>query len=296
MPAELLARSFRRHQIGRISERLRAVADAAERELGLRRRDELTSKEKAAVRSAVKRMYRSPSLRASYKGFFDWLGKPELFKAGRGWSLEYSDVYPLIYLRLRRPSVGGRGRLVAGRGDQTRVIAHAECVKLCKSYPSSYEITRFAQSISPDAELIAVERHGEQPLLVTCRSAEDEERRVWRAVEEFATGELQTMAIICKTQSQAARLHRALESSGAELQLLTSRSVAFRKGIVVCTSHLAKGLEFDEVVVPRATSENYGHPSSETESVSGHHARTSWTSVSYLPSGRRTTMRCAPSR
>ena len=41
------------------------------------------------------------------------------------------------------------------------------------------------------------------------------------------------------------------------MRLLTARSSAFSRGVVLCTVHLAKGLEFDEVIVPFATADNY---------------------------------------
>jgi DNA helicase-2/ATP-dependent DNA helicase PcrA len=39
--------------------------------------------------------------------------------------------------------------------------------------------------------------------------------------------------------------------------LLTTDSTAFHEGVVITTAHLAKGLEFDEVVVPFVSARNY---------------------------------------
>ena len=39
--------------------------------------------------------------------------------------------------------------------------------------------------------------------------------------------------------------------------LLTEESVAFVNGVVITTAHMAKGLEFDEVIVPFVTDKNY---------------------------------------
>jgi DNA helicase II / ATP-dependent DNA helicase PcrA len=33
--------------------------------------------------------------------------------------------------------------------------------------------------------------------------------------------------------------------------------MSFRMGVVVCTAHMAKGLEFDQVIVPDASDKNY---------------------------------------
>ncbi|HPR31468.1 MAG TPA: ATP-binding domain-containing protein [Prolixibacteraceae bacterium] len=41
------------------------------------------------------------------------------------------------------------------------------------------------------------------------------------------------------------------------MKLITPESTAFTNGVLVCCSHLAKGLEFDAVLVPHADSQNY---------------------------------------
>ncbi len=46
-------------------------------------------------------MQRSQTLRAAYKNFFAWLGQPDLYKPVTGAGLEYSAVFPLIYLKIR---------------------------------------------------------------------------------------------------------------------------------------------------------------------------------------------------
>ena len=64
------------------------------------------------------------------------------------------------------------------------------------------------------------------------------------------------MGIICKTQQQADRLYEELKERD-NVNLLNALSVAFGSGIVITTAHLAKGLEFDEVIVPFCTEKNY---------------------------------------
>ena len=63
------------------------------------------------------------------------------------------------------------------------------------------------------------------------------------------------MGIICKTLQQAESLYQKLKSH--DVHLLTADSTSFANGIVVTTVHLAKGLEFDEVIVPFVSAHNY---------------------------------------
>ncbi|MDZ7826122.1 MAG: helicase [Gammaproteobacteria bacterium] len=58
----------------------------------------------AHLREAVREMARRTTLREAYRGLFGWMGKPELFKPAGG-RLEYADVFPLIYLKLRLEGV-----------------------------------------------------------------------------------------------------------------------------------------------------------------------------------------------
>jgi DNA helicase II / ATP-dependent DNA helicase PcrA len=51
-------------------------------------------------------------------------------------------------------------------------------------------------------------------------------------------------------------LHRALREAALDVHLLTPETRDFRQGATVCTAHLAKGLEFDQVVAG-ASAGNY---------------------------------------
>ena len=42
-----------------------------------------------------------------------------------------------------------------------------------------------------------------------------------------------------------------------DIYLLSSLSSTFVKGVVVTSAHMAKGLEFDEVIVPQVEDKNY---------------------------------------
>jgi DNA helicase-2/ATP-dependent DNA helicase PcrA len=54
---------------------------------------------------------------------------------------------------------------------------------------------------------------------------------------------------------QAQQLHADIAQP--DVYLLTPDSTAFKQGVILTTAHLAKGLEFDEVIVPYASAGNY---------------------------------------
>jgi DNA helicase II / ATP-dependent DNA helicase PcrA len=299
VPAGFIEAAFRRHRGVSSSARIRSVVEAIEQHVGIRVNRDLTTGDRAEVRRKVRKMYRRSSLRAAYKGMFAWMNEPALFTPAKDGKLEYADVFPLIYLRLRLEGINTEHKHIkhllidemqdytpvqyaviatlfnckktilgdakqsvnpysSSKAEQIRsVFRQASYVKLCKSYRSTQEISRFGQRISPDPDLIAIERHGEVPQIVPCQDTSEEVQMVSRLAQEFSGSDYNTLGIICKTQNQAERLYDAISALGHEMHLLTGQSTSFVQGITICTAHMAKGLEFDHVIVPDVTDRNY---------------------------------------
>jgi DNA helicase-2/ATP-dependent DNA helicase PcrA len=256
----------------------------------------LTGQEKAQIWEDVPRMFKMNNVFDLYKNFYTWLGKPELFKMSGGSSLEYADVFPLIYCKIRlegaktyddvkhllvdemqdytpvQYAVLSRlfkcKKTILGDISQTvnpysassaegieQVFPQADIVKLFRSYRSTFEITAFAQSIFHNPNLIAMERHGEQPVVKCFDNNLEEIEEVKNLIVRFKNSGHKSLGIICKTQDQAMFIHDEIKFS--EVHLLTADSTSFREGIVITTAHLAKGLEFDEVMVPFVSDRNY---------------------------------------
>jgi DNA helicase-2/ATP-dependent DNA helicase PcrA len=126
---------------------------------------------------------------------------------------------------------------------------------LNRSYRSTIEIVEFTQRISPNPNIIPMERHGDLPEIVGFETEKDEIAGIQNRIEYFKNSGYQSLGILCKTQRQANKLFNQLNSD--TVHLLTADSNAFREGINITTVHLSKGLEFDEVIVPFASTTNY---------------------------------------
>ena len=126
-------------------------------------------------------------------------------------------------------------------------------VTLNKSYRSTWEIMQFALKIAPNPDLVAMERHGPEPVLTVLKTQKEAVARIADAVADFRASDHTSLAVLAKTQGQAGRLHKALAADGVKARLLQEGSTGFSSGIVVCTPHLAKGLEFDRVIIPDAS-------------------------------------------
>jgi DNA helicase-2/ATP-dependent DNA helicase PcrA len=256
----------------------------------------VTGHEKSKVWQAIPRMFKMNNLFDLYKDFYAWIGKEELFRVGHSNMLEYADVFPLIYFKIRLEGfnpydhvkhllvdemqdytpvqyavlarVFNCKKTILGDVNQTvnpysasssetihEVFPQGDTVKLFRSYRSTWEITDFAQNISRNPDIIPMERHGEIPKVKGFNSNSEEADEIRKLVEHFLNSGHQSLGIICKTIEQAEVLHHELGSK--DIHLLTADSTSFKDGIVVTTTHLAKGLEFDEVIIPFASARNY---------------------------------------
>lgn len=144
--------------------------------------------------------------------------------------------------------------------DMKALYPQAEFVMLNKSYRSSYEIIMFAKRIQSVAQLEPVKRHGEEPVLAACRDGEEMMRRVRDEIGGFKTRASASLGIILKTNRDAKAMHHALTEylgTGEKLHLLTPESLEFKNGVSVTSIRMAKGLEFDEVMILGTDDQNY---------------------------------------
>jgi DNA helicase IV len=201
---------------------------------------------------------------------------------------EAQDAAPLYYAALRRYTRNGSltilGDLAQGvysyRGVSGWDEVHAAFEgmpyyfgDMRESYRSTHEIISFANRVlellTPPGQtaLLATpfERHG--PPVALRRLAATAELAPALA-EEIAALQKEgyaNIAIIAKTDTQCAQLAADLQSAGvAAMQLVTGGDAPYEGGLVVLPVHLAKGLEFEAVLLAGADESNY--PSAEFES------------------------------
>lgn len=178
---------------------------------------------------------------------------------------DYSPIQYKVIQKLypcRKTILGDASQSVNPYGSSTadmirRAFTTGEIMKLCKSYRSTFEITDFAQKIQPNHELEPVIRHGEQPRILQYPSVEKEVLGIYDLISSFKNSNSTSLGIICKTESQARELAQKLRTYTDGISLLSNQSSAYAKGIVITSAHMAKGLEFDEVIIPQIDENNY---------------------------------------
>ncbi|MDX1807856.1 MAG: 3'-5' exonuclease, partial [Paenisporosarcina sp.] len=132
-----------------------------------------------------------------------------------------------------------------------KLFPRATYTTLQKSYRTTIEIMEMANSIllQMDEELPLVEpvvRHGIPPVFHEMDNLDA--RYIKSLLNEIRGRGHHSIALICKTTKEAARIAHILNEEFA-VQLLTDHSDIDQQKLLIVPSHLAKGLEFDVVLV-----------------------------------------------
>jgi DNA helicase II / ATP-dependent DNA helicase PcrA len=136
------------------------------------------------------------------------------------------------------------------------VFPNANYHSLQKSYRTTVEIMHAANDIlsimNKDLPIVEpVIRHGDKPRFTKIDPAnldhirEIIEKDIYLLKEE----ELNSIAIIGRTDSECVRIHEMLENSNLPIQLLEEKEDMKKGSVVILPSYLSKGLEFDAVLI-----------------------------------------------
>lgn len=141
-----------------------------------------------------------------------------------------------------------------------------DVVQLTKSYRSTKEITDFTKQILRQGEKIeAFNRRGPKPALWG-RSTEQEAIEALVKILDKNNENQRTTAVITKDLASAKQVAEQLKQKGEKATLIATANQRLVPGTLVVPSYLAKGLEFDAVVMWDASKENY-HKLDETQLV-----------------------------
>ncbi len=234
---------------------------------------------------------------AMYMDFYQYIDKPDMFVLSEKKALEWEDVFPFLYLMAafegieenrfvkhlvidemqdytpiqfavlnmmypcQKTILGDFGQVLNpchlhSLDEIRRIYKDAQFIALNKSYRSTYEIMEFAKKICNQPSLEMMERHGEQPKSIYCENMDCEIASISNLIKKFEKGANASLGIVVKKEADAKRLYDLL-SGEHQVHLLSQDSTRFTNGVSITSIRMAKGLEFDEVIVPDADNRNY---------------------------------------
>ncbi|WP_166244560.1 RNA polymerase recycling motor HelD [Paenibacillus turpanensis] len=184
---------------------------------------------------------------------------------------EAQDYSPFQLLFMKR-LFPGSGMTLLGDVNQA-ILAHSDdsghlraedllgqeetaVIRLSKSYRSTEDIVHFTNEMLTDhAPAVPFERKGKKPLLVSLSDEQkaDNYSELLRILQDEG---YESIAIICKTAQECEEAFALLKPEW-DVHLITKTTRTFIKGLLIIPSYLAKGLEFDAVLIYDAGERRY---------------------------------------
>ncbi|PAE32491.1 RNA polymerase recycling motor HelD [Bacillus sp. 7884-1] len=136
------------------------------------------------------------------------------------------------------------------------IFPNANYHALQKSYRTTVEIMHLANDILSimDKDLPIVQpviRHGDKPRFTKIDPSHLQQVRetLEHDIQLLKEEDLNSIAIIGRTDSECLRIHKMLENSNLPIQILEEKQDMKKGSVVILPSYLSKGLEFDAVLI-----------------------------------------------
>lgn len=124
-----------------------------------------------------------------------------------------------------------------------------ETIVLTKTYRSTKPIVEFTRGFIENGEKIeAFNRPGQKPTLTILKDFWELEKNLILKVKELHENGNKTIAIICKTAKESKMAYDSLRNE-MSVRLIEKGTLAYEEGILIIPAYLAKGIEFDAVII-----------------------------------------------
>lgn len=126
-----------------------------------------------------------------------------------------------------------------------------------KSFRSSYEINTFSTKFIDDDTIIeSFDRHGSVPEIVYKPSEDELDDSIIQDIIQSQNSGYLSIGIICKSMKQAKELYSRIKSR-VTVELINEDTSNAISGVLIIPVHMAKGLEFDAVLIYETDEKNY---------------------------------------
>ncbi|MCW3792297.1 UvrD-helicase domain-containing protein [Paenibacillus sp. LS1] len=151
--------------------------------------------------------------------------------------------------------------VLSGTGPLTNLYGpdNTEVIELTRSYRSTREIVEFTRGMVPGGEeIIPFNRSGEKPKVIVSSDPERHMNVITTDLKHLIEEGYESVAVICKTAEESRDVHAALSKVlPTAPKLIKKTTLAFEQGVHVIPAYLAKGVEFDAVLIYDGSAEQY---------------------------------------
>ncbi|OOM75993.1 RNA polymerase recycling motor HelD [Clostridium sp. BL-8] len=130
-------------------------------------------------------------------------------------------------------------------------------INLTKSYRSTMEITKFSRRLlNKEIEAQCVERSGEEPLLLGFSDEDAIKEKLLEDIKIYNEKKYKSIGIITRTAKEANEVYNFLKDK-IDVKVIVKDDDEYVSDTLIIPAYLAKGLEFDVVLIYNAGNENY---------------------------------------
>lgn len=180
------------------------------------------------------------------------------------YSFLHYEIFAQLFGRARFTLLGDLNQSInpylnIGKYERINAIfdKKASRVTLKRSYRSTKEIASFCSDILlHEDKTIYLDRHGKTPVVEQLVSNDAYIDVLATKVKQYMEEGYGSIAIICKTEKESKKMFKQLEGL-LPVHMISRMDIHYKKGVVVVPSYLAKGLEFDVVLVDCHGVNNY---------------------------------------
>lgn len=134
-----------------------------------------------------------------------------------------------------------------------------EVIRLTRSYRSTKEIVEFTKAMLPNGEeIVPFNREGELPAVHEFTQSGKMEEAIHHQLEQLISEGYESIAVICKTADQSKDVYERMSNKlSIPSKLVKKTTLGFDKGVQIIPAYLAKGVEFDAVIIYDGSKEMY---------------------------------------
>ena len=126
--------------------------------------------------------------------------------------------------------------------ELTKILDNSKYIELMKTYRSTEEIIEYSNRVLGLNHISAIRRNGSMP--VTEKNENNIEEQLRNDIDS-CTGK--SIAIITKNETECNKIYNLLKNTG--ISKIDNSSKKFNRDLVVIPVYMAKGLEFDNVII-----------------------------------------------
>ncbi len=135
--------------------------------------------------------------------------------------------------------------------------AESELITLVQSYRSTREIVEFTRGMIYGGEsIVPFNRAGEKPEVHIIRDEIELHDRIRADIQTLRNDGYDMIAVICKTAAESLKAFEEF-SPNLPVKLIKKTTLSFEKGIHIIPAYLAKGVEFDAVLIYDGSDRKY---------------------------------------